>query len=606
VEISQIQSIERLPEIITEMPQAPPFVEGVIEYRGKVIPLIDLRKRLSLSVGAYSKETKVIVISMKERLIGFIVNNVSDTLTIPTSTISPPPPEVVNVDTKYIRGLGKGRGTSRMRKRREEVKERMIILLDLEKIIVRQLDVLVEGKELFLEHQIEDWEKSAQMISDDAVLRTNLPIIVQYQTDRTNKTTTSAYQETKDALRRKASFTGDYADIMLVDTSGKVILTTSEEERDEGTDISSSSYFKEGKKGVYVSDIFYYEPEKEKRLIAASPVKGENNQLLSVLLLEINIEGIDEVMKEQTGLGETGEIYIVGKDKLMRTDSRFTPNTALKQLVDTKGVRAALEGKNSHDIYKGYQGKKVLGSYRWMPEREWALVAVIDASEAFASVNRLFLAFIIILVLVAIVVIITAYLMARQIASPVLELSDTATMIAEGDLTSDVEISGKYEVGVLARVFAQMTYGMRSIVASVRDAAAQVSALAEQVSAGSKQISDGVQTQASATAETTAATQEMAQSIDEVAKNTDSLASSVEETSASIRQMAGNIQAISSSSSSISLTIEETTASINEMAASIKDVSENTQNTAKFTDTVNESAVLGNDAVKQTEEYFPY
>jgi purine-binding chemotaxis protein CheW len=146
VEISQIQSIERLPDIITEMPQAPPFVEGVIEYRGKIIPLVDLRKRLSLPVEhpdeigaeAYSKETKVIVILTKERLIGFIVNNVSEVLIIPISTISPPPPEVVNVDTQYIRGLGKGRITSRVRKRREEVKERMIILLDLEKVIESQ------------------------------------------------------------------------------------------------------------------------------------------------------------------------------------------------------------------------------------------------------------------------------------------------------------------------------------------------------------------------------------------------------------------------------------------------------------------------------------
>jgi len=135
VEISQIRSIERLSDIITKMPQAPPFVEGVVEYRGKVIPLIDLRKRLSLPVESYSKETKVIVISTKEKLIGFIVNNVSEVLTTPISTISAPPPEVVNVDTQYIRGLGKGRITSRVRKRREEVKERMIILLDLEKII---------------------------------------------------------------------------------------------------------------------------------------------------------------------------------------------------------------------------------------------------------------------------------------------------------------------------------------------------------------------------------------------------------------------------------------------------------------------------------------
>jgi methyl-accepting chemotaxis protein len=467
--------------------------------------------------------------------------------------------------------------------------------------VFRQLDALVENKKLLLEHQVEYWKKAVQIISDDTMFRTNLPIIAQYQTDRTN--TASTYQNSKDALRQKASVIGDYADIIIADTSGRIILTTSKEEEDqEGTDISSYSYFREGGKGLYVSDIFH-ERGHESKMIIANPVKGEDGRLLSVLLLEINAEGVNEVMKKRTGLGETGETYIVGKDKLMRTDSQFIPNAALKQLVDTEGVRAALEGKEGHGEYKDYRGKKVVGSYRWMPEREWALIAEIDASEAFASLNRMLFAFIIILVLVAIVVIIiTAYFVAHPIVTPVLELSNMATVITEGDLAQDVEISGKYELGILARAFAQMIYGMRSIVASVRDAAARVSASAEQISAVSKQISDGTQTQASATAEVSAAAEEISKSIDAVAKSADSLASSVSETSASIRQMAGNIQAIFSSSSSISLTIEETAASINEMAASIKDVSENAQNTAKFTDTVNESAVWGNDAVKQTEK----
>jgi len=468
-----------------------------------------------------------------------------------------------------------------------------------------KLDALAEYKKMLLEHYIEHWKADAQRLSQDAILKTNLPFLAQYQTDKTNKVAALAYQKSRDALLKQVSLSmakDNYADVMFADISGKIIIATSREATNEGRDISSSVYFKEGKKGVYASDIFYYEPAGENRMMITSPVKDEDKQLLGILLLEINIEEISRIAQEDIGLGKTGEGYIVGKDMLMRTASRFTPNAALKRLVDTEGVKAAFENQAGHARYKDYRGKKVLGSYQLIPEQEWVLVTEIDASEAFALKDRMILALIILIVLVAIVVTFTASWLARQIAIPVLDLSKLATVIAGGDLTREVKTAGKYEAGILARAFAQMTASMRSIVASVCGAASQVSASAEQISIANKQILYGAQTQASAIAETTAAAQEMAQSVDEVAKNADSLAVSVEEISASIHQVAGNIQAIFSSSSSISLTIEETAASINEMAASIKEVSENAQNTAKFTDTVNESAVLGHNVVKQTEE----
>ena len=124
VPILQIQEINRLVDI-TKVPKSPEFVEGVINLRGKVIPIIDLRKRFGLLHAELCKDSRIVVVNMDSRMIGLIVDSVSEVLRLSQSAIELPPPIVAGIDSEYIKGLGKLDG-------------RLLILLDLNRILTKE------------------------------------------------------------------------------------------------------------------------------------------------------------------------------------------------------------------------------------------------------------------------------------------------------------------------------------------------------------------------------------------------------------------------------------------------------------------------------------
>ena len=121
VDILKVIEIIRTMEI-TKVPKAPAFVEGVINLRGLVIPIIDLRRRFGLAEKAGDSDTRIIVIEINGMSVGFVVDSVSEVLRIPANTVEPAPPVVAGVDSDYISGVGK-------------LEDRLLILLNLDKLL---------------------------------------------------------------------------------------------------------------------------------------------------------------------------------------------------------------------------------------------------------------------------------------------------------------------------------------------------------------------------------------------------------------------------------------------------------------------------------------
>ncbi len=121
VNILKVQEIIRTMEI-TKVPRSPDFVEGVINLRGKVIPIIDLRRRFGLAPRPEDKDTRIIVIEINSIIVGFVVDAVSEVLRIPASTVGPPPPGVAGVESDYISGVG-------------QLADRLLIMLDLDRLL---------------------------------------------------------------------------------------------------------------------------------------------------------------------------------------------------------------------------------------------------------------------------------------------------------------------------------------------------------------------------------------------------------------------------------------------------------------------------------------
>jgi len=121
IDILKVQEIIRLISI-TKVPNSPEFIEGVINLRGRVIPVIALRIKLGMEKIEYSNSTRIIVVEINNNTVGFVVDGVSEVLRIPANITEAPPSMVAGVDSEYITAVGK-------------LEDRLLILLDLEKIL---------------------------------------------------------------------------------------------------------------------------------------------------------------------------------------------------------------------------------------------------------------------------------------------------------------------------------------------------------------------------------------------------------------------------------------------------------------------------------------
>src|SRR5260221_11419095 len=101
VDIARVHEIIRL-QTITRVPRAPSFVEGVINLRGKVIPVVDLRRRFGLPLADHTRATRTVVVEIGDQVVGIIVDSVSEVLRVSTATIEPPSPVVAGIDSAHL------------------------------------------------------------------------------------------------------------------------------------------------------------------------------------------------------------------------------------------------------------------------------------------------------------------------------------------------------------------------------------------------------------------------------------------------------------------------------------------------------------------------
>ena len=121
VDILKVQEIIRTVDI-TRFPKSPEFVEGVINLRGKIVPVIDLRVRFGIGKRERDNETRIIVVELTDKVVGFLVDKVKEVIRVEKNIIEPPPELTTSISSNYITGVAK-------------LQDRLLILLDLDKVL---------------------------------------------------------------------------------------------------------------------------------------------------------------------------------------------------------------------------------------------------------------------------------------------------------------------------------------------------------------------------------------------------------------------------------------------------------------------------------------
>ncbi|MEE8193288.1 MAG: cache domain-containing protein [Gemmatimonadales bacterium] len=225
-----------------------------------------------------------------------------------------------------------------------------------------------------------------------------------------------------------------YYDVFLFNPEGDLIYTAFKE-RDFATNLEAGPWREtalgkafraardaESPDFVVFTDFEPYEPSNgEPAAFVASPVRAEDGSLAGVLAFQVPIDRIDRIMQFTGGMGESGETYIVGVDRLMRSDSRFADeSTILRVTVDTETVGRALAGETGVDVVDDYRGVSVLSAYGPLAFEgvRWAVMAEIDERELRQQAlepRRLFASMLLVLAGIgAFMALLLTYLMGRE------------------------------------------------------------------------------------------------------------------------------------------------------------------------------------------------
>jgi len=129
VDILKVQEINRMKEI-TRVPNSPPYVEGVINLRGKVIPVVNLRKKFGLAEKGNDEQSRIMIMDIQGITMGLVVDSVSEVLRVPSDIVEPTPPMASNISTEFIKGIAK-------------LEDRLIILLDMDRLLGKSEETLM-------------------------------------------------------------------------------------------------------------------------------------------------------------------------------------------------------------------------------------------------------------------------------------------------------------------------------------------------------------------------------------------------------------------------------------------------------------------------------
>jgi len=310
----------------------------------------------------------------------------------------------------------------------------------------------------------------------------------------------------------------------------------------------------------------------------AQPVVGGNGEIELIVALQLSSEQINEIMSLRTGMGKTGETFLVGPDKRMRSDAFIDATghsvaasfagTVEKNGVATETAGEALAGKTGCQVAKSYNGSSVVCAFTPVNVfgTTWALLAEIDESEAFAAVANMntlrasaetsLLAWVAgISVTAAVLVIAVGWLVARMIVNP---LNRSVAMVqdiaeGEGDLTKRLDASSNDELGELARWFNTFANKLQAIIHDIASNASDVSTSSTELSSTATQMASGAEEMSAQSAAVASAAEEMATNMNNMAASTEQMtanvktvASAVEEMTASIAEIARNAEEASS------------------------------------------------------------
>ncbi|MCP4695674.1 MAG: methyl-accepting chemotaxis protein [Gammaproteobacteria bacterium] len=440
-----------------------------------------------------------------------------------------------------------------------------------------------------------------------------------------------------------------YYDIFLVEPHSGNIIYSVFKEADFGTSLRSGPYAESNIGDVFkktvnagnrnftkLEDFAHYEPSKGAASFIASPIFNGTKRI-GVLIFQMPIDQINAIMRERSGMGDTGETFLTGADKLMRSDSRFSEeSTIFKQRVDTITANKALNGESGVERTPDYRKNPVLSAYKPLKigDVRWVILAEIDESEAFAAIDEMVGWMLTIIGVAGFVVAGLAVLFGASIARPVLAMAQIARKLAAGELDQSVVVKKRDEIGVMAGAFQQMIANFREIIGEIvrvsqglaegdmevrietdfagefaeikranNEMTERLRGVIGETGKTLEKLSNG-DMRAKITGNFVGNFAEIKQAANTMAEKLRTVIADVmaasEQISSASEEVSATAQTLSQGSTEQAASVEETTAAMEEMSASVSQNADHAKNTNEIATKTADMAVEGGKAVEET------
>ena len=269
------------------------------------------------------------------------------------------------------------------------------------------------------------------------------------------------------AFQTLIGFSIGFEDVKIIGTNGKVFYSLGK--------LTDNNFLHDPlfQKGLKKSIIDFEPTTTGKKMIVVSPIfapdSKKNDESIGVVISRMRTESLDSILVDTSGLGKTGEVYIVNDGFLMLSESRFIDNAIFKQKIDTIPVQKCFrEGEEFTGVYPDYRKVNIYGSSYCANDLGFVLLAEIDEAETIQPIlvlqNRIFQTGLIITTVMTII----AFLLSKSLSRPLIKLKNAANQVASGDFHIRTNITTRDEIGELSHAFDSMTEKLQKSLIEIK------------------------------------------------------------------------------------------------------------------------------------------
>ncbi len=351
----------------------------------------------------------------------------------------------------------------------------------LEESVTNRLTVATSLKEFQLNEWVDSQREDVLLISQLPEVRQQVAALLIYDPDEPEHQ--EAYGILTDYFNQLDRVKSSLGNVSITTNGGFVVFSSRNKDlegRYKALGEPTTYFTQDGAQSV-VPNFYRASGTGRATITFATPLLDQDNVQMGAIAVDLDLTDIDNLIRENTGLGEEAETYLIGRSGsetvfISRTTTEAETEAEAEsegetedqdadappsQGVSSPGIDLAIAKRSAQGSFVNYEGTPVVGVYRWLPKQNVALVAEISQNEAFLPARQLARQILLIGLSSAGLLLVAVYLLSRRITQPIMAIANTAIQLADGDLSLKAPVLTDDEIGLLARAFNQMTGQLR-------------------------------------------------------------------------------------------------------------------------------------------------